>query len=422
MIVTRPNRRTFLETMGATAALTLARDARAQSGPQLVTGMTKPTYDVVVIGAGCFGAWTAWHLRKAGRSVLLLDRYGPANSRASSGGESRIIRMSYGPDEVYTHFSNRSLGQWKAFFAAIGRPELFQGTGVLWMARGEDPSATASLRTLARVGIPHERLEEPELRARYPQIQTVSDGWAIWEPESGVLLAKRAVQAVVADAVRGGVDYAVADVRPPSGKTRLGEINTASGQAVRADDFVFACGPWLGKVVPEALEGRIFPTRQQVIFFGVPAGDSRFASPAMPTWIDFDGNFYGMPDLEARGFKVAEDAHGPAFDPDRGERVVTLEATREARAFLARRFPALKDAPVVETRVCQYENTSNGDFVIDRHPGLENVWIAGGGSGHGFKHGPAVGEYTADRVLKGGGGEPRFSLATKAKVQRRVVQ
>lgn len=416
----KPDRRTFLGTVGGAAALSLAHtDAQASEG--LVTGMRKTAYDVVVVGTGCFGAWTAWYLRKAGQSVLLLDRYGPANARASSAGESRVIRMSYGPDEVYTRFSNRSLEQWKSFFASVGRPELFHRTGVLWMAKGEDAAAKASLLTLAKVGIPHERLGEDEIRKRYPQIAVIPQGWAIWEPESGALLARRAVQAVAADAVRAGVDYAVADVLPPSGTGRLGEIKTAGGEKVRAGSFVFACGPWLGKVVPEALEGRIFPTRQQVFFFGVPPGDSRFGPPAMPTWLDFDGNFYGIPDLETRGFKVAADAHGPAFDPDRGERVVTPDAIAQAKAFVAQRFPDLEDAPIVETRVCQYENTSNGDFVIDRHPGLENVWVAGGGSGHGFKHGPAVGEYTSERLLKGDAGEPRFSLATKQKFQKRSV-
>lgn len=415
------DRRKFLGTLGAgAAAATIARreaDAKALER----TGMTKKTYDVVVIGAGCFGAWTAWTLRQAGRTVLLLDKYGPANARASSAGESRIIRMSYGPDEVYTRFSNRSLGLWKSFFAKVARPELFHGTGVLWMAKGDMPSPKASLATLTKVGIKHETLGEDELRKRYRQIAVVPGGWAIWEPESGVLMARRAVQAVVADAVASGADYAVADVLPPSGKNRLTEIRTGSGESVSAGSFVFACGPWLGKVVPEVLGGRIFPTRQQVFFFGVPPGDSRFAPPALPTWIDFGQDFYGMPDLESRGFKAAADSHGPAFDPDHGERVVTGDAIAQAKAFVAERFPGLKNAPIVETRVCQYENTSNGDFVIDRHPGLDNVWVAGGGSGHGFKHGPAVGEYAAERVLKGGAGEPRFALATKEKVQSRSV-
>jgi glycine/D-amino acid oxidase-like deaminating enzyme len=89
--------------------------------------------------------------------------------------------------------------------------------------------------------------------------------------------------------------------------------------------------------------------------------------------------------------------------------------------FVARRFPALKDAPIVGAEVCQYENTSNGDFLIDRHPGLSNVWLVGGGSGHGFKHGPAVGEYVADRIADGKPVDAKFSLATKQKVQKRTV-
>ena len=376
---------------------------------------------MVVVGAGCFGAWTAWQLRAAGRSVLLVDQYGPANARASSGGESRAIRMSYGPDELYTRFSHRSLGLWQSLFKEIGRPELFQRTGVLWMAKGETPDTAASLRALRAAGIPHERLGESELRRRYPQIVVVDGGTAIFEPESGVLMARRAVQAVVADAVRRGVDYEVATIEPPSGEGHLAELRTASGESLRAGAFVFACGPWLHKVAPRALGGRIFPTRQQVFFFGVPKGDERFAPPAMPTWIDFGQGFYGMPDLESRGFKIANDQHGPPFDPDTGERVATPEALAEARAFMEERFPGMQGAPLVESRVCQYENTSNGDFVIDRHPGLDNVWLCGGGSGHGFKHGPAVGEFTAERVLKGDATHPRFTLASKGTVKQRSV-
>ena len=109
------------------------------------------------------------------------------------------------------------------------------------------------------------------------------------------------------------------------------------------------------------------------------------------------------------------------FDPDKGERVVTAEGLDAVRKFLAQRFPALKNAPLLETRVCQYENTSNGDFLIDRHPAFDNVWLVGGGSGHGFKHGPALGEYVAARVVEGGTVEPRFTLATKGKVQKRTV-
>jgi sarcosine oxidase len=177
----------------------------------------------------------------------------------------------------------------------------------------------------------------------------------------------------------------------------------------------------LPQLFPELLGERIHPTRQEVYFFGPPPGDARFSPPLMPAWIDFGAEVYGMPDLEARGFKLALDRHGPAFDPEAGERVVSGETLAAAREYLAARFPALKSAPLVEARVCQYENTSSGDFLIDRHPEFENVWLVGGGSGHGFKHGPALGEYVAARVTEGGAVEPRFTLATKETVRRRAV-
>jgi monomeric sarcosine oxidase len=415
----RQDRRTFLGTLGV-SALAL-RGVAAAAGGQGVSAAGVRSWDVIVVGAGVFGAWTAWQLRAAGRSVLLVDQYGPANARASSGGESRVIRMSYGPDETYTRFSWRSLAKWKAFFGEVGRPELFQRTGVLWMTKGEDANAAASLRALEASQIPHERLDERELRKRYPQIAVIDGGSAILEPESGALLARRAVQAVVADAIRKGVEYQVAAVEPPAGEGRLEALRTASGEPLRAGAFVLACGPWLAKVAPRALAGRIFPTRQPVFFFGVPKGDTRFSAPALPTWLDFGQGFYGMPDIEGRGLKVANDQHGPEFDPDTGERVAGADALAEARAFLEERFPGMRGAPLAEARVCQYENTSNGDFVIDRHPGYENVWLCGGGSGHGFKHGPAVGEYTAERVLKGDASDPRFTLASKQTVQKRSV-
>jgi len=426
----KPGRRRFLGALGASSlalggsgarASRAAESGRTAAGGRSVSEGGGDAWDVVVVGAGCFGAWTAWQLRAAGRSVLLVDQYGPANARASSGGESRAIRMSYGPDELYTRFSSRSLEQWQRLFAELGQPELFQKTGVLWMTTGDDPNATASIEALRASRIPHERLAEAELRRRYPQIVVVDGGWAILEPESGVLMARRAVQAVVADAVRRGVEYRVAKVEPPEGEGRLAALRTADGGSLAAGAFVFACGPWLARAAPRALGGRIFPTRQQVFYFGVPRGDTRFSAPAMPTWIDFGQGYYGMPDLEGRGFKIADDRHGPPFDPDSGERTPTAEALAEARAFMETRFPGMRVAPLVESRVCQYENTSNGDFVIDRHPGLDNVWLCGGGSGHGFKHGPAVGEFTAERVLKGGATHPRFTLASKLTEQRRSV-
>ena len=385
----------------------------------------RKTYDVAVIGAGVFGAWTAYCLRQSGASVLLLDAYGPANSRASSGGESRIIRMGYGADDIYTAWSLRALPLWKELFASAGRPELFQPTGVLWIAHGKYPYAMDTLAALQNHNIPHERLSLMGLRKHYPQISFDDDAWGIYEPESGVLMARRAVQTVVEQGQKIGVDYQTAAILAPSGSGRVSALKTSGGENISAGTFVYACGSWLAKLFPELLGQRIFVTRQEIIFFGVPAGETRFQQSALPTWLYLKDEFYGMPDLENRGFKVADDHHGVAADPDTQSRVATNEAVQSAREFVARRFPALKNAPVIETRVCQYENTSNGDFLIDRHPDFENVWLVGGGSGHGFKHGPSLGQYVAARVTGAGAAkneiEPRFSLGSKKTTQNRKI-
>jgi len=382
--------------------------------------MTAKTFDVVVIGSGVFGAWSAWHLAKRGQRVALVDAYGPGNARASSAGESRIIRMGYGTDELYTRSSQRSLEQWKSFIAGTGQ-QLFYETGVLWLAGADDSRVRQSMATLQRCGVPFEEMERADLERRYPQVSFEHVTRGFFEPHSGVLLARRAVAAVAADAVKHGVDYRVAQAETPHGSGRLDAVQCASGDSLSAGQFVFACGPWLAKLFPDLLGSRIFPSRQEVFFFGVPPGDARFAPPALPTWLFQEDEYYGMPDIEGRGLKIALDRHGEAVDPDTQMHIVTAEEARVVSAYVAKRFPALRNAPIVETRVCQYENTSNGDFLIDRHLAMENVWLVGGGSGHGFKHGPAVGEYVANQLLKSGPAEPRYSLQTKETVQHRTV-
>ncbi len=379
-------------------------------------------YDVAVIGAGVFGTWIAYELLGAGKKVVILDAYGAANNRASSGGESRVIRCSYGADEIYTRWAMRSLDKWQSFFNEVGGLPLFHRTGVLWMAREEDPLSIASLETLRRVGVQQEKLSREELENRYPQIDFSDITWGIFEPDSGALMARRAVQTVLQEAIKQGVEYLQEAVTSQTGSGKLTSMVTTSGTVVNAETFIFACGPWLPKIFPQVLQDRIHPTKQEVFFYGTPLGSNLFAPPAMPVWGDFGEEVYGLPDLENRGFKLAIDRHGEAFDPDTGSREVSQENRVWARNYLTKRFPALKDAPLVETRVCQYENTSNGDFLIDRHPDFENVWLIGGGSGHGFKHGPALGEYVAARATgEKHDIENRFTLATKDKVQNRTV-
>ena len=378
-------------------------------------------YDVAVVGAGVFGAWTALELARRGKRVLLLEAYGPGHSRSSSGDESRIIRMGYGAEEIYTRWSQRSLVGWKELFAATGNEALFQNTGVLWMAAAGDPTLRATREVLTRCGIKFEEFDRAALASKYSQIGLENVAEGIYEPESGVLMARRAVAATVAEAVRIGVEYKVASIREPAGTRELQEIASNGGETFAAKEFVFACGAWLKKLFPNILGARIFATRQAVFYISIPAGDARFGPPALPTWLVQNDECYGMPDLESRGLKVALDRHGEPVDPDTQSRLVTNAEIAEMRSYVVRRFPTLKDAPIAETRVCQYENTSNGDFLIDRHPEMRNVWLVGGGSGHGFKHGPAIGEYVAGQLVDGAAPEPRFSLASKKTFQKRTV-
>jgi len=379
--------------------------------------MTKKPH-VVVIGAGAFGGWTALFLQRQGARVTLVDAWGPGNSRASSGGETRVIRATYGPRAIYTRMSARALTLWKEH-EKRWRRQLFHGIGVLWLVESDDQYEKAALPILREAHVRFEELQGPEVACRYPQINCDRVRWAIFENDGGYLTARRACAAVLEGflAEGGGGEYRQLAVQTPAPSGgQLSGVVLSDGSRVTADSFVFACGPWLGSLFPDIIGDRVRATRQEVFFFGTPPGDQRFTESAMPVWADHGTTFmYGIPGNEWRGFKVADDTRGPIFDPTTGERTPTPAALQTARAYLGYRFPALKDAPLLEARVCQYEESPDEHFIIDRHPGAANTWLIGGGSGHGFKHGPAVGELVARLVLSGAAVDEQFRLARFAR-------
>jgi glycine/D-amino acid oxidase-like deaminating enzyme len=412
--VTDLTRRSALKTGAGALAAGLAAPAVAAPRAPAVIG----------VGAGVFGAWTARHLQRAGRHVLLVDAWGPAHARASSGGESRMTRGSYGADEVYTRMAWDSLAEWRPLSARAGLP-LFHPTGVLFFFPREEDYVRETVKVHRRLRLPTQVLTRPEMRRRFPMIDFDGVEIGLFEPEFGALMARRAVQTLVAEFVAAGGEYRQGAVAPPEGQDgALRRITMQDGEKLSAPHFVFACGPWLPQMFPSLLARRIFPTRQEVFFFAPEPGDRDFHVGRLPGWADFNEGdiFYGFPDLEGRGFKIAHDKHGPPMDPDRGDRTPSPAALAEARAFMERRFPALRGRPLSEARVCQYENSAKGDLLIDSHPEHPNVLLVGAGSGHGFKHGPAVGDYAA-KLLTGklGRVEPRFSLASKGERQDRAV-
>ena len=398
------HRRTFLHAASAPIGLAaldrvnlLRAPAPSVQGPAVHTA---PRSSVVVIGAGAFGGWTALHLREMGHDVTLVDAFGPGNSRATSGDETRQIRCGYGDRLLYARSALRAMTAWREREQQFG-VALLNPTGRLQLAPAWTPSLKATQATLSTLGVPYETMTDGDLRKRYPQMNPDGMGVGLLEPGAMVIRAKQAMLAVSQAFVRAGGTMRVARVQPGAVEGgRMVDLRVDDGSRLAADAFVFACGPWLPKLFPGLLGSRIQVPGRDVLYFGLPAGDLRLAFPNFPNYSE--ERYYGFASIDGRGFKVCPTSGTTSFDPDVDERIISATEVRRARAYLAQRFPSLANQPITESRVCQLENTSDEHFIIDRHPEMGNVLLAGGGSGHGFKHGPVIGQYIAKRAL----GEP----------------
>jgi monomeric sarcosine oxidase len=382
-------RRAFL---GTVAAVPLAARALAAATPPRI----------IVVGAGAFGGWTALHLRRLGAQVTLLDAWGPGNARSSSGGETRVIRAIYGQDRPYVEMVKRAYELWEQLDASTD-DTLYTETGALWMHRGDDAYVQSSLPILKELGFIVDKLPLEDAARRYPQIDFRGIRTVWFERRAGALSARRACMSVRDAFEKAGGTYRTAHVEPgPIANGSLSSLRTSEGSRLEADAYVFACGPWLGRVFPDVLGDVIRPSRQEVFYFGTPRGSERYFPGRFPVWIDFGERIvYGVPDIGGRGFKVADDTRGEPIDPTSTDRTPSAEGIARARQLLAERFPELANAPLVESRVCQYENSPDGHLILDHHPRAKNVWFVGGGSGHGFKLSPAVGEMAAQTILAG---------------------
>ncbi len=368
---------------------------------------------VVVVGAGAFGGWTALYLLRSGFRVTLIDAWGGGNSRSSSGDETRVIRSTYGGNALYFDLNVRALELWKSHQRDWGL-QVFFPAGVLWFCyREKEPIIEDSRPFMERHGLEYQYFSLQEARKRYPHIFVEDLSHVVLDPYGGYLKAREGAMAVQEAFVREGGSYLQCRAKP--GKMynqRMHGIVLEDGQTLEADTFVFACGSWLRDLFPGILQEFIHCTRQEAYYLGVP---SKFAGlfDEMPVWIDADGAdyYYGIPGNARRGFKVGVDRRGATFDPTDGDRTLNQDVLAHARAFMGYRFPALQQAPLLENRVCHYGNSPDGNFLLDVHPEAVNCWMMGGGSGHGYKHGPALGEKAAAIIGGAQALEPAFLLS-----------
>jgi glycine/D-amino acid oxidase-like deaminating enzyme len=351
----------------------------------------------VIVGAGVLGASLADRLARSSWDVTLVEQLAPGHVRSGSGDESRLIRCSHGDDPDHALSARRALALWREL-----DPRLVAQAGVAWFARSEHGWEAESERTLRALGIPCERVDPTTL---FPSVRTDDLAFTLYEPEAGILHARMGVRALAARAVEAGARLETAIARPDGERAELDD-----GRVLEADHVVWACGAWLPRLFGDVVDLRI--TQQDVFYF---AGDHRWITPGVPGWVDYDGAAYGLGDLDGRGVKVAPDLDGPPLaDPDTAERTPVPDHERFARGYLAHRFPELAGAPLVGARVCQYELTADTRFVVAPHPEHGGrVWIVGGGSGHAFKHGPALAERLEAWIAGAEPAEPRYALGER---------
>ncbi len=326
---------------------------------------------VTVVGAGVFGASTARELGRRGLDVTVIEQYTPGNVRSGSGGDTRLLRFSHGTEDWYTLSARRALELWLDLERETGQ-HLFDPVGVAWFDSGGGKFTQQSEAALSRLGIACERLTPGEAQRLFPSVGGEDLCSVLLEPEAGVLQARAATRALAAG-------------------LRIETGRATPGEPPDAEIVIWACGSWLPKLFPELVEQRI--VRRDVFFFG--AGGEWSGTPG---FCDYDGPYYGHGELGGLGIKIAPDGGGVEVDPDDLERLPDPAMEALAREYAARRFPSLAGAPVIGARVCQYDLTRDTHFLVARHPSNPNWWLLGGGSGHGFKHGPALAEYVADCV------------------------
>ncbi|MEO7997421.1 MAG: FAD-dependent oxidoreductase, partial [Gemmatimonadaceae bacterium] len=312
------DRRDFLKVASLGTGALLAAGCASAPAFTPVAGMTsraKPrggdVGHVVVVGAGTWGSWTAYHLRMRGVRVTHIDQYGAGNSRATSGDESRGVRSSYGDRAtvaLWSKWARASIKRWEEFdkeWAPVFRTKFYYTTGDVIMRATDEPFLKLTREQWVKDGVKHEVIDGDEVRKRWPMINADDTTIAIVEPDAGVVRARATTQAIAAIGQKYGVDFKVSRVKPgPTVNGKMDGVILEDGTVVRGDQYVFCCGPWLRKMFPALMETRMSVPLGYVMYYGTPPGDYRFSWPNLPSF-NFPGvTGWGVLPHDSRGFRV----------------------------------------------------------------------------------------------------------------------
>ena len=380
--------------------------AAPSSRPEAPAIHTRRAPEVLIIGAGVFGMFTAHYLRERGVDAMVVDQHGPGNSRATSGGETRGVRTSYGDRPHGNHWArwaSMAMERWKEWDARYMQNDapLFYTTGDIILREEDEPYLQRTKANWDELGIPYEVLDIDEVNRRWPVIGTEGMTQALYEPGAGVVRARRAIQSAAEEYRRNGGEFRIAKVMPAEATGgRLTGVRTEDGELLTADTYVFACGPWLPKVLPDVMGRRLrVRTMGHVFYFGTPAGDHSYEFPNLPSYGVPGGTGWPALPPDFRGFRARTGGHSDP-DPDTSDRArIPEDGFERGIEFVRRFFPGVADQPILETRACHYESSVDRNFIVDTHPGWSNSWIVGGGSAEAFKQGPVLGDYIAHRLV-----------------------
>ena len=356
---------------------------------------------VIVVGAGIFGVTAALELRRRGYGVSLLDPGPLPHPLATSTDISKMVRMDYGDDEVFTALAEESIEGWRRWNLEWGQ-ELYHNDGLLIMTRETIRPGTFeydSLELMKRRGISPERISPDELVRRFPAWAPNGYVDGFLSPRGGWVEADKVVARLVEEARAAGVSVAAGTTVVgliEDGRRTVG-VATADGTPRRADFVVVAAGPWTPYLLPQ-LQDVMWPVGQPVLYFQ-PENPADYRPPHFPPWaadVSRTG-WYGFPAMEDGVVKVSIHGPGRRMSPDAPRDVPPAEE-RRFREFLRGTFPPLAEAPLIRSRYCLYCDTWDGNFWIDHDPEREGLVVATGGSGHGFKFAPVLGSLIADAL------------------------